>query len=268
MLSPWALIPMTVTAVCAVLIHFRRSAPNNLSNLGAGALLFAFLWISGSLSLDRLNINPANVKPNIALTPLFSIKDVYFSISATNQHAREFLYRISPDIEFHSTGFLTQIDAVTNLPSPRKTILSTQNQGIVDIDVKYIDQDNEESAVWSFSFDMDAERFKYEKQSLMNMKGPWVTVHRDWDLDSDVFPPEEKTFVSIDSSLLWTIKMAWKAVVYGINTDQPNIVLHREAIGSLNILSDKGDAIQFVTSYLILTDGSSTDVRKSVLEPQ
>ena len=49
--SLWvSLVPAVVIVVCVVLIH-RRKAPDTLSDVWAGALLFLMLWISGALSL-------------------------------------------------------------------------------------------------------------------------------------------------------------------------------------------------------------------------
>ena len=49
--SLWvSIVPVVVLAACVVLIHCRH-APDTLSDIGAGALLFLILWISSSLSL-------------------------------------------------------------------------------------------------------------------------------------------------------------------------------------------------------------------------
>ena len=51
-----ASIPFIIFIICIILIKFKIYRPDFLSDLGAGALLFALLWISGSLSVDRLNV--------------------------------------------------------------------------------------------------------------------------------------------------------------------------------------------------------------------
>ena len=122
--SLWvSIIPITVICACVVLIH-RQYAPDTLSDIGAGALLFLMLWISGSLSLYKSE--PPKAAQNITLSTALSGDNIHFKISATHfSDIKEFFYRISPDTQFLSTGFVPQINPkitfLTPIPSFRIT---------------------------------------------------------------------------------------------------------------------------------------------------
>lgn len=80
--SLWlSIIPITVICACIILIH-RRHAPDTLSDIGAGTLLFLMLWISGSMSLYKSE--PLKVAQNITLSPALSSDNIHFNISAAH----------------------------------------------------------------------------------------------------------------------------------------------------------------------------------------
>ncbi len=265
--------------LCIFLIHGKKFKPDILSDVGAGALLFTFLWVSGALSMSGRQ--PPEIKQELKLfTQLVNANDIPRVISSTNNNnvpsviparkpdedsniqfvisaknfkgIKEFLYRISPDIEFHSTGknFYTQY--------PEQRINYDKTSGIVDIDVKYIDQNNEESDVWHFSFDIEREIFKLKKHNILTLiNEPWVEAHRvsnkDWLM----------TYVSISSYSRGILE----SIVYGINTLSPDIKINPDSVGYDNeILNCPAGQVKFVSSYLIFTDGTSSDIRVSRIE--
>lgn len=132
--SLWiSIVPAVVIAACILLIH-RRYAPDVLSDIGAGALLFLMLWISGSLSLYKSE--PPKAAQNITLSPAICGDNIHFNISATHfSDINEFLYRSSPDAQFLSTGFTHQINPKNNLPYPKTVIHSNATHGITHIEV-------------------------------------------------------------------------------------------------------------------------------------
>ena len=106
--SLWfSLVPAIILCATIFLIHKRKFSADTLSDFGAGALLFLLLWISGALSLSSKQ--PPEITQELTLRPQLSNNEFRFSISATNfSDVKEFFYRISPDINFHSTGFIEQ----------------------------------------------------------------------------------------------------------------------------------------------------------------
>ncbi len=69
-------------------------------------------------------------------------------------------------------------------------------------------------------------------------------------------------FIMIDISMLTFSRGILKSIIYGINTE-PNIKLDASEIDYIynEILSQPTGKIKYVTSYLIFTDGSSSDIR-------
>ena len=133
-----AAIPAVISILCVFLILKRKFTPDTLSSIGAGALLISLLWISATLSVDRFHYQTS--KHNIILTPVRSNNNsIHFQINSNILNVKEFLFRISPDKSFHSTGFLRQINPNTNLPYPAMSIQNNISSGRAEIDVKFID---------------------------------------------------------------------------------------------------------------------------------
>lgn len=251
--SLWvSIVPAVVIVACTVLIH-RRHAPDTLSNIGAGALLFLMLWISGSMSLYKSE--PPKVTQNITLSPALSGNHIHFNISANNfSDIKEFFYRISPDNQFHSTGFLPQINPTNNLPYPNIRIESNTTHGISHIEVKFKDYAGHESKSWFFSLDIDAQRFNLCKRYILNSKQVWLEARR----------VNDKVFLMPDPSLSsnWG-KSSVKSLVYGINTSSHDITVSIHDINLYELLTLNAQNVSFISSYLIFNDGSSSDVRVS-----
>ena len=192
--------------------------------------------------------------------------DVYFNISAVDtSDIKEFLFRISPDAQFRSTGFLQQIDASHNLPYPSTLIRNNVYKGIALIDVKYIDFSGNESKTWNFSFDIDAERFKLCKETILYTNIKWVGI-KQYNYDNTT-----NVFVYPDLLTSYQGKTSIKSIMYGINTDKPNTKIDLQyfldnwmkVLNPYLIFSTEDDYIKSVSSYLIFNDGSSSDIRIS-----
>ena len=96
------------------------------------------------------------------------------------------------------------------------------------------------------------------------MKEPWVEVYRMTYADGTA-----KTFVMLHPTIGFprdddTVS----AVVYGLNTNEPDIIIIHDDILHLKeppqTLAREDDEIQYVTSYLIFKDGTSSDIRQSI----
>ena len=136
----------------------------------------------------------------------------------------------------------------------------------MDIDIKYLDQDNNESKIWNFSFDVGAEKFKFQKNYILNLKDAWVAVLR---LGHDEYI---YTTVDVNDSILFDNGNCIDNLVYGINKTIPdtviNLIKDKEKFlnGYSQLLFDKENYIKYVSSYLIFKDGSSSDIRFSRVE--
>ncbi len=263
--SLWvSLVPAVVVVVCVVLIH-RRKAPDTLSDVGAGALLFLMLWISGALSLYQSDA--PNTPSNLTLTPRLYGDKIYFDIATTDYaQVKEFLFRISPDVQFHSVGFLEQIDSEHNLPYPDTVIRHDVHSGIAKIDVKYLDFSGKESRIWSFCFDLDLERVELCKKNVLDVKEAW--------LEAEKFGG--KFYVQPHYSLLtnWGVSSI-ASITYGLNTTSPDITIDFERLYDVFMKSAfirgadeplrsfilPADQYQCVSSFLTFKDGTSSDIR-------
>ena len=263
-------IPAVVSVICVFLIHNRKFTPDTLSNIGAGALLITLLWISAALSVDRLHTQ--NVKHNIILTPVRAsnmdireklTRNINFQINSNINNVKEFLYRISPDKSFHSTGFLNQINPNTNLPYPALSIYNNVNSSIAEIDVKFIDDNNIESSVWHFSFDVAHELFKLNKNLILNFNMPWVSAEQ-----YKIFTTNKVTSEASLSPFMFSeeIRSSISHLFYGINNEIPDREVDFNNLDTYEpyVLFRTNDAsIRFVSSQIIFKDRSSSDIRIS-----
>lgn len=266
----FAAIPAVVSVICVILIHNRKFTPDTLSNIGAGALLITLLWISAALSVDRLHTQ--NVKHNIILTPVRAnnmdireklTRNINFQINSNINNVKDFFYRISPDKSFHSTGFLNQINPNTNLPYPALSIYNNVNSSIVEIDVKFIDDNNIESSVWHFSFDVAHELFKLNKNVILNFNMPWVSAEQ-----YKIFTTNEVTSEASLSPFMFSqeIRSSIRHLFYGINNEIPDREVdfnNLDAYEPYVLFRTNDNSIRFVSSQIIFKDGSSSDIRIS-----
>ena len=192
------------------------------------------------------------------LSPAISGYNIHFNISATHfSEIKEFLYRISPDTQFLSTGFSPQINPKNNLPYPKTTIQNNTPHGISHIEVKYLDLNGHVSEAWFFSFDIDAVRFNLCKQYILNYKEVWLEARK----------VGHKVFLMPSAMLSSTYgKSSVHSLVYGINTSSPDTSVSINDISIYELLTLNSQNVSFISSYLIFNDGSSSDVRVSYPE--
>ena len=268
-IAPWLTVVSVLTLMlCATSLRFRKTIVFTLSDIGAVALLFSLLWTVGLLSSDgiirspdgsTLSLNKTEQKIDIKPILWGNSDRVNFNITEVPEGTKEFLYRVKPDTEYHSTGFIPQSSY------PNMIIENLQKEGTINLDVKYIDHSGHEHGPWSFSFDIDTERFKLKKQVILNIKEPWIEIYRLTYADATA-----ATFVMLYPTLILprnddTIS----AVIYGLNTNKPETILTHEDILNLEqspqIAEHEDDDIKYASSYLIFKDGTSSDIRYSKL---
>lgn len=268
-IAPWLeLASALILLICAASLRFRKTIVFTLSDLGAVALLFTLLWTAGLLSPDGIIRSPGGAifslheaEEKIEVTPILQSNSgqVNFHVTGTPHGAKELLYRFSPSEEYRSTG-LTAYS-----PYPNPIIDNPQLYGTVNLDVKYIDKSDHEHGPWSFSFDINKERVNLNKRVILSIKEPWVETYR-----LTYNGAAARTFVMLHPIIGFPHgNDTVSAVVYGLNTDEPDRTLTHEDIMNLEeapqILSRESDDIRYVTSYLIFKDGTSSDIRYSKL---
>ena len=249
-----AAIPAFISILCVILILKRKFTPDTLSNIGAGAFLISLLWISATLSVDRFHYQTS--KQNIILTPVRSNNNsINFQINSNILNVKEFLYRISPDTSFHSTGFLRQINPNTNLPYPDMSIQNNISSGWAEIDVKFVDDHDFESSVWHFSFDVPLELFKLNKYFILNSGMPWVSAEQ-----YKIFTTGEVTSNASLSPFMFSkeIRSSIKHLLYGINKEIPDREVDFNNLDSYEpyvLFRTNDDSIRFVSLKLFLSTG-------------
>ena len=256
-LSIWfAVLPAAVLCACVILIHLKKF-PDLLSDIGAGTLLFFLLWVSGVLTF--YSREPIKTEQIITLQPQLSGDDLSFVIHASDfQDVCEFLFCISPDNEFHSTGFLEQLNPKTGKHYPNNNIKIQLQEGNIALSVFFLDKDGNKSTIWPFSFDVAHEIFSLSKLNILNLtQGDWIQLEQ----------LNDKTYLSVNPFLLsdWGMKSI-DSLVYGLNTSQPDIFVNREelieAAQEAFYLKTLNDKIDLVSSYLVFLDGTSSDIRE------
>ena len=257
-----AAIPAIISVICVILIQKRNFSPDSLSNIGAVTLLITLLWISATLSVDRFHYQ--TTKQNIILNPVRSNNNsINFQINSNILNVKEFLFRISPDKSFHSTGFLNQINPNTNLPYPNMSIHNNVRSGQAKIDVKFIDDQDIESSIWHFSFDVPHELFKLNKNFILNFNMPWVSAEQYKNFSTNEVTSE----VSLSPFMFSKeIRSSIKHLFYGINHELPDREVDFNNLNSYEpyvLFRTNDDSIRFVSSQIIFIDGSSSDIRIS-----
>ena len=260
-------VPAIIAIISVLLIHKRKFSPDTLSDFAAGALLFSMLWTSSLLSVDK--IKPEIIKqeflPEVTLSSVFYKNNIAFLINSNVKDAKEFFYRTSPDANFHTTALITNQTSNTL----QHGIINLPQKGITEIDVKFYDFNNHESKIWHFTFDMGKEFFSLCKQFILNTNFAWVALKRT-NFDN-------KTSVYFFPKLLswFQGKISIKNIVYGINTASPDTILNFQDYIDRYYQEDPFDPylifsidtdkenFEYISSYLIFKDGSSSDIRFS-----
>ncbi len=131
-LSLWvSAVPAIIAIISVLLIHSRNFSPDSLSDLAAGALLFSMLWTSSCLSVDKIKpeVIKQEFRPEVTLSSVFYNNNIAFMINSNVKDAKEFLYRTSPDVNFHTAALITNQTnntlqhGIINVPQKGITIL-------------------------------------------------------------------------------------------------------------------------------------------------
>ena len=265
-------LSVCVFIFCALCIHRRKLNPGHLANTGAGALLLCFIWLVGSLAQDgsyisggRSAISPFRMpeKPKMILDPSPREGSFYFNITVDDLNGvREYFYRIKPDTEYRSTGFMRQTNVATGLPFPNMSIPNEKN-GIIEIDVKFSDLNGKERGPFSFKFDsekLDLDQAKYFVQNLIK---DWIRVRRSLPIPG---VPEENisTFVEIDDAFFTArVRGAVEKIIYGVDKETPDTLFTGYRDNRRMLACSNEDSIQYASAQIFFKDGTSTDVRIS-----
>lgn len=260
-----AAIPALIFLACIILIYFKKFSAENLSTLGAGALLFALLWVSASLSVNRLKPEPEQIIPDINITPYLDDFYVNFTINSNVKDIKEYFYRVSPDKTFKSTGVVSMIKDNRQVNNPSDIIINKQLEGLADIDVKFTDINNNESNIFNFKVDINAERFKLYKEQLLKSEEVWVYA-RYYDFDDEIkFRIIKTLFSHIARSIV-------DEVFYSVNNNSLDQKINYDNCYkryknydvfdpyTFYTISGNDDSIKFIYSRVLFKDGSSSDI--------
>lgn len=269
-------VAVLVFFACIPLLRRGKFNPAHVASLGAGALLFCLLWTVGLLSREGTTHTPGGVlrvrdterKANLTLNPrIWNDGIVRFTID-TDADVRKILrysYRISPDVEYRTTGFMRETNPTTGAKYPDMTINTGRSEGIVELDVKYLGADGSEHGPYPFRFDLDAVRFENGKDWALHSVDEWLSVYR---LEDPQRESEGTTFVMVDPGLFSDEALdAVLGIVYGIDTRTPDTKITMEELlelkkrGVHELLTSREDVVTYASARLLFRDGTSSDVR-------
>ena len=161
---------------------------------------------------------------------------------------KEVFYRISPETEYHSTGF-------NDIHYPNLLIESEQKQGHITLDVKYLDTVRKEHGPWTYSFDITKEWFELSKDFILHQMESWMTVYYMTDpvvIKLDFDSKHEDNVV--------------KSVALAINKDTPEAMITIEKGKPIEGYLKESKNIQYIMTYLVFDDGISSDIRRMKLK--
>ena len=272
------ILSVAIFVFCVLCIHRRKFNPGHLANIGASALLLCLLWLVGLLAQDGYYMSGRqsaifpfirSEKPKLVLNPSPRENTFYFFIGVEDiRDVKEFFYRIKPDEEYRSTGFMPQTNPTTGLPYPNM-VIPNEKHGLIEIDVKFKDVKGREQGPYSFKFDSVQLEIDAAKDFVLNQANNWIRVRRPLPVRG-VSAEHISTFVHIDHSLFSTsARNLISKVMYGINKETPDTPFEFLPISAManagfdyrKILDSKEDNIQFVSAQVFFKDGTSTDVR-------
>ncbi len=150
-------ISIFALGICAIFLRRRISRLDIISDSGALALLFVFSWgaglISGTIYTPSGAVFALKHDLKISLKPELSRdKRLNFAIIPEDYNrVAKVMYRISPELEFVSSGF-------NDFGYPVLFIEPEQQSGVIKIDVKITDTDSIEHEIFTFEFDIERER--------------------------------------------------------------------------------------------------------------
>ena len=241
---------------CVIFLHIRVFRPDIISDIGAVNLLFVFTWGAAIMS-DGIIYTPTgaalSIKNNaqkIYLEPeIWRYGKMNFRICSDSYgNIKKINYRISPDKEFHLTGF-------NDYNYPDLIIEPEQQHGIINLDVKFTNSDLKESDIFNFEFDLDKERFDLSKKKFLNPDTSWFSISNLAGISRvDFFTHSDFVDNVVDY------------IVYGINIDKPDTIFKIPEYSnetSFTIIKCSNTNIKYISSYLVFTDGTSSDIRRT-----
>lgn len=161
---------------------------------------------------------------------------------------KEVFFRISPDIEYDSTGFLPQApDGDFSRLSPRLVLLLNCDKEIIEVDAKYIEKNGTERGPYHFLFD--------RKKLTMNMRKQGVSDAMYWvkASASDALRVGHE-ISSLNDDLI-------DKIMYGIDKKIPDTDFGFIAKKEETFEKKVNGPIGYVSSQIFFKDGTSTDIR-------
>jgi hypothetical protein len=254
-----------VLVACVFGIRRGKFNPDHLVNVGAGALLFCFLWLVGVMANDGVvhtprgpvGAPPASEKSfekRIAVSPhvLNDDRGVSFIVEVEDiREVKEIFYRVEPQTEYRTTGPMPQTNPATGLPYPNLIIWSGEKRGVAKIDVKYTDLGGAEWGPYGFAFDLDRLFLEATKKSLSDgIPGKdafWFGVAEDGDITRINLNPY---------SFNMTARAGIEKIMYGLNKETPDAEWPTDGA---NVTVEK--KIQYISAQIFFRDGASTDIK-------
>lgn len=261
-MAPWFIVVSGLTlAACVAFLHLRRAAVSSLSSLGAVAMLFSMLWganlysTTGSFNAVNGTVLPSQANEQtgehiLTLVPeLDEGPKVNFRVNSDfYDNLKEVFYRISPETEYHSTGF-------NDIQYPNLLIDPGQKQGPITLDVKYVDTEGKEHGPWTYSFDITKERFELSKNFFLHQMGSWMKVYYMTD----------PVVIELDFDSKYADNVV-KSVALAINKDTPEAMIPIEKGKPVKGELVPAKDIEYIMTYLVFADGTSSDIRRTKLK--
>lgn len=246
----FVIISLTILLSCALMLRLRTPRTGLISDTGAIAALLVIFW-GVNLTLDNgiytpggtvLNLKGQQITLNairgremhLADTPL-----AFQVIPEKEGEINEIFYSINKS-EYKSTGFYES-------GYPKFFVNIYQDSGEINLNIKYLDNNNKEHGDFAFKFDYEQEYFNAGKNLLLNREDSWLIIN---------------DFLGTTSVEAYTNDTV-KSIVYGINTHEPEEIFNLDNHNNnySQIFSTRNNNIKFISSYLIFTDGTSSDIR-------
>ncbi|MBQ7221157.1 MAG: hypothetical protein IJS28_09270 [Synergistaceae bacterium] len=235
---------LVALSACMILLHMRKYRVSLLSDAGAVSALMSVFWGLGLLSGGYIYTPGGNAlalgkEHPLTLEPELMGKRVVFRVMCESYgDIKEIFCRTDLDREYFSTGF-------NDYGFPDPFIEPDRLEGMIRLDVKYLDKDNKEHGPFTFSYDMDTLSQDLSKKAVISSN--WLYVSR--------IAGNASVNVYLNSD-------AADSVVYGINTDEPHTSCRVRA-GSSTIITMKNANLDYVSAYLVFKDGTSSDIRRA-----
>ncbi len=247
----FAAMSLIIFLASMILLRTHKAKPSILSDVGAIAMMCAVLWGLGLIS-DGVIYSPAgsvidisNNDHKISLVPdLERGHKVVFRINSNfYDDISEIYYRLDKIGDYTLTGF-------NAFQYPLLFIEPDKQHGNITLEIKYKDSDGKEHGPFEFEYNLDKLRYELSKESITKWSLEWLYLSRINETCS--------IYVAIDKDYAAPIVAS---LVYGINTNSPDIIVDLKFHTGELIQTLPDDYVEFVSSYLIFTDGTSSDIK-------